>query len=107
MSLTKKDDPTTRAIDDLYPVKLAEVLTHATSSRILNQEKFSRISIDTMHRLEVFDKATTSARRIRFESSRQSVRAERRILYSLLTAQTRKDSAERFMESFKKTRTIQ
>ena len=64
VSLTKKDDPTTRRLTiSLYPVKLAEVLTHATSSRILNQEKFSRILIDTMHRLEVFDKATTSARR--------------------------------------------
>ena len=64
VSLTKKDEPTTKRLAiSLYPVKLAEVLAHATSSRIINQETFSRILIDTMHRLEVFDKATTSASR--------------------------------------------
>jgi len=64
VSLTRKNDPATRRLAiSLYPVKLAEVLGHATSSKIINQNKFSAILVDTMHRLEVFDKATTSSRR--------------------------------------------
>lgn len=62
--LISRNDATLRRLTvALYPVELMEVLSHATSSPVISQDNFSKILVDTMHRLEVFDKATTSSKR--------------------------------------------